>query len=369
MNIVSIMLEEIKNHIGMEKMRIRTTDLSKRSYNYKEEEIYANYVNSLVKKIGRCTQDSVRKNLFVDLNRMGLIERFDKYGTMIGLNERKAVYYIALSKLGLEFVNNIDKVFQKTLLYSKAIDRLTNGLANELLDIVSMNGCITIYEFMYFISFIGLELNGHTYTRTELVDLLKEYRSLSNIQKKAINDIISNYCNPQKFAGNKKNKRDFHNWKNESQQIFMLMNQTVFYELVKDKLIIRIGNSGLYLDDVKLKRSIAEKHKYFEKHKINKQVGFELHHIVPLLTARDRNEFLALDVWENMLYIDGYTHAKITHTNNKNTRLFFESEDIILKDSSKILEDIKCKKSENVLYDSSNKDVMLKYNNNIINSL
>ena len=82
-NIISTMLVEMYNIVGINKMRIRTTDLSKRPHNTPDEYIYANYVNVLMNKIGRCTQDSVRKNLFVDLHRMGLINRYDKNNQLI----------------------------------------------------------------------------------------------------------------------------------------------------------------------------------------------------------------------------------------------------------------------------------------------
>ena len=49
--------------------------------------------------------------------------------------------------------------------------------------------------------------------------------------------------------------------------------------------------------------------------------GFELHHIVPLLYATNRNQFDVLDTWKNMIYIDGFTHNIITQTKT----LFFHS--------------------------------------------
>ena len=69
-----ILLEKIYELVGENKMKIRTTDLSKRPYNTPDEYIYAEYVNNVAKEMGRCTQDSVRKNFFVDLNK-GLLRK------------------------------------------------------------------------------------------------------------------------------------------------------------------------------------------------------------------------------------------------------------------------------------------------------
>ena len=220
---------------------------------------------------------------------------------------------------------------------------------------------------MFFISYINCtcDYNGHTYTKSELVDYMVEFRNLSYYQRNAVIDIVSLYCNPKKFTGDKTDKRDFHNWKNESQQIFMFMNQTVFYEECNENLIIRLGDTSLFEDESKLKRSVAQKQEYFKKHNVSKKIGFELHHVIPLLTARNRVEFQTLDVWENMIYIDGYTHSKISHSNNKNIKLDFNNDDIVLKDVAMIIDDIVCINKTNVLYDTSNQVTMMEFNDSI----
>lgn len=369
-NIISTLLLEMYNIVGRNKMRIRTTDLSKRPSNTPEELVYAQYINNVVSKIGRGTQDSVRKNFFVDINRMGFIEKYDKNNILINPYEKKCVFSVCLSKKGLEFVNSLKDIFQRNLLYTKGIDELTNGIANEILDVVSINNKLSIHEFMFFISFIGCayENNGYVFSKSELTEYMLEYRKLSYHQRKAVVSIIEKYCNPDNYNGNKKIKRDFHNWKNETQQIFNLMNQTIFYEKRKQELFIKLGSTALFEDETKLKRSLSQKQEYFKNHNVSKQIGFELHHVIPLLSAKNRTEFQALDVWENMIYIDGYTHSKISHTKNKNTELHFVNDNVILKDSSKTIADILCENKTNILYDISKKDIMKKYNN-LINNL
>lgn len=366
-----VLLENIYKLVGNSKMVIRTTDLSKRSYNLPEEYIYAEYVNKVSSILGRCTQDSVRKNLFVDLHRMGLIDRYNDYGEKIYPYEKSKIKYVSITEEGKEFIDNKNNLFTKNRLYTKAIDILTKGLASELFEVarVGEKGEINIYEFMFFLSFMGCELNGQVYTRSELTEYLYEYKSMSKFQKATVINIVENYCRPQNFSGNKINKRDFGNWKNESQQIFMLMKDSIFFELRNETLHIRFGQNAIYENDIKFKRSIQAKQDYYTKHNIDKKLGFELHHIIPLLFAKNHNAFDVLDSWENMIYIDGYTHNKISQTNNKNYVLEFNDKTLILKDGSGNLDNVICEYDINVKYDPENKIVMLNYNTNILNEL
>lgn len=363
---ITTLLSEMYDLVSNHRMFIRTTDLSKRPTNTPEEYIYAEYVNNLSEKLGRCTQDSVRKNFFVDLHRMGFIYRYDSNNQKIGPYERGQIKSVSLTPLGVELVANKDNIFQRNLIYTKAIDDLTDGLAEEMLDVVSINDKLTMTEFMFFLSFTDKELDGHMYSKSELVEYILEYRRMSYFQKQQVISIVEDYCNPNKFGGNKKNKRDFHNWKNETQQIFMLMNQTVFFELRDETLVIRLDENSLFDDETKLKRSLKEKEEYFKHHNIKKQPGFELHHVIPLLLAKNRNEFAVLDVWQNMVYIDGYTHSKITHTRNKNVDLHFKNDDIRLIDPAGKIDTIECIKDSNVKYDVSNQNTMKDFNSKVL---
>ena len=372
---VIVILEEFYNLVGMNKMTIRNEDLSSRPSNTPDEAIYAVYTNNVVARMGRGTQDTIRKNHFVDFHRMGFIKRYDRDGYETNPYEKKSIRYVSLTQLGLDLVKNKNNTFQKNFIYTKAIDVLSHGLANDLLDVAlaDTSSNLSIYEFMFFISFIGKSLGGHCYSRSELTDYMFEFRSMSKFQKQAVIDIVDHYCDPNSFAGDKTNKRDFHNWKNEAQQIFMLMDQTVIFELgvgkYKDFLHVKVGSDALFDDVSKLNRSKKAKDEYFINHHISKKPGFELHHVIPLLLAKSKLEFDALDVWENLVYIDGYTHGKISQSNNKNIVLSFMSDDVRLSDNAGILPDIICKKIINIEYDVANKEIMENYNTHTIASL
>ncbi|MBP5407548.1 MAG: restriction endonuclease subunit R [Bacilli bacterium] len=374
-DVIITLLEQMYLLIGKNRMTIRNTDLKKRPANTPDEYLYAEYTNKVNAILKRCTQDSIRKNLFVDLHRMGLIKRYDKNGFLTNPYEKTGIRYVSLTDTAVSLIENKNNTFNKNLIYTKAIDILTHGLANDLLDIVMSNdkNSINIHEFMFFISYMGKTLNNHYFTRTDVMELMNEYRSMSKIQQQAVVDVVSNYCNPKSFSGDKTYKRDYGNWKNEAQQIFMLMNQTVLFETGTGKesntLYIKVGNGALFADSTKLARSKKAKDDYFVNHNVDKKLGFELHHVIPLLIARSREEFDALDVWQNMVYIDGYTHGIISQTNNKNIEMEFDGDNICLKDIANIQKEIVCQKDINVEYSVLKKDTMLNYNKNTINSL
>lgn len=366
MDCVYVMLDELYKIAGREKLVIRTTDLQKRPSNLPEERMYAIYVDALSRKLGRCTQDSVRKNLFVDLHRMGLIERFNAKGKQVGPFDNGTKKYVRISELGIDFINENHTLFERKLSYTRAIDTLTVGLADEMLTIIDLDGFISETEFQFFFSFYGKTLNEHRYAVSELVDYIKEFRILSKYQQEYVVSLVKEYCNPKSFEGDKTDKRDFHNWLNETQQIFMLMSQTAYYEIDGDELKIRIGKDGLYENKEKLVRSKTEKEEYFKQHSVAKTKGFEIHHIVPLCWAKTVLEFAALDVWKNMVYIDGYKHAIITQSKNKHVKLGFAADDMIFRDFTD--DEVYCVYNTNVLYNPNHKMIMLSYNRELLHS-
>ncbi|GAA8072933.1 hypothetical protein Neuguinea51_13880 [Helicobacter pylori] len=77
-NKIKTIIQAIFNEVGEDLLQIRTTDMSKRPSNIIGEEVYAKVVGNICKSGMQVTQDSLRKNLFVDMHRMGLIERYNK---------------------------------------------------------------------------------------------------------------------------------------------------------------------------------------------------------------------------------------------------------------------------------------------------
>jgi hypothetical protein len=224
---------------------------------------------------------------------------------------------------------------------------------------------------MFFISFIGKKLNGVTISFEVILEYLKEWKLLTETQKRAVLKIVKDYCDTKLNVDNtaKPNKRDFHNWKNEAQQVFMLAGFTAYfnYDENSERLLFMIAKYAIFtsIADIKrLKRSSVEKSKYFSEHSINKVLGFELHHIVPLLLAKNAVQFFILDKWQNMLYIDADRHAVISQSGNVHIKLDFDNNDIVLSDT--LNNSIHFDYGTNVIYGVANKQVMSDTNTSLL---
>ncbi len=350
-------------------MTIRTTDISKRPDNTPDEFIYARFCNEAKQKAGIGTQDAMRKNLFVDLHRMGLIERYNKYKEPTDPFSYQDVKYVSLSNQGLKLIkakNILDKYF----IFSKGIDNLLGGYIDTILDILRDKeyeiDTISIYEYMFFVSAIGVKYEFSINT-DKAVKLIKEYRSLTPIQRKSVIETLKTELKPRKFRGEKPNKRDFHNWKNKAAQVYYLLNQTVYFEVQGEQLVLKEGRYSFTDTTTRLNRSLSEKYQYFVKHKVSKTPGFELHHVVPLAWSENVHHFKILDKWQNMVYIDAFSHAKITQNRNRNVILRTVKDDITLSDYSN--NTVYLKYQKNILYKLANQKVMERYNSDLRNTL
>src|SRR3990167_51571 len=262
-------------------MTIRTTDISKRPENYPEEFLYAQFCNEAKQKAGIGTQDAMRKNLFVDLHRMGLIERYDKEKEPTDSFSRQNVKYVSISNQGLKLIK-AKTILDKYFIFSKGIDSLLGGYIDIILDILRDKEYkidkISIYEYMFFVSAIGTDSSFNINT-DKATELIRKYRALTSIQKKSCIEILKVVLTPKKYYGSKINKRDFHNWYNKIAQIYYLLNQTVYFEVRGEQLVLKGDKSDFSTIGVRLDRSLNEKYNYFVKHKIEKSLGFELHHV------------------------------------------------------------------------------------------
>ncbi|UWD34647.1 hypothetical protein NX779_02415 [Mycoplasma cottewii] len=371
---VLVLLKELYNIAGTEKLEIRTTDLSKRVRNNINEIKYSQYVSNVNNHIKTGTQDSIRKNLFVDLHRMGLINRFNGE-KIIQPDERKKVTSVSITKKGIELIEE-KNIRQQTMLFSEHLNILMKNLVEYLINIFKVFNNINIDEFVFFITFINQTLDGIFYGETEIIELIDEYRTLSIITKNEVIKRIKEYADPKNFSGNKKNKRDYHNWLNESQQILFLLNQTSFFEYdsKNKKLLIKINDIDSFFDEHSItefrkfiKRSPIEKENYFKKHNVEKKPGYHLHHIIPIFRAKDIHHFKLIDKWDNLLYIDAKHHDIITRDNTRKMELnILENENVILKDYSTQITLIK---NDNVFYSTKWKNKMLSINKKLLKTL
>jgi len=354
---------------NQELMTIRTNDISKRPQNTPEEFEYSQFCNEAKQKTGIGTQDAMRKNIFVDMHRMGFINRYDKDKQTISPFSRQSVKYVSLSNQGLKLIkteNPLDKFF----IFSKGIDALLGGYIDILLEILRDKEYgidkISTFEYMFFVSAIGAGTKFNINT-DEAVELIRAFRGLTPIQRKSVIETLKSELNPKIFAGTKPNKRDFYNWHNKIAQIYYLLNQTVYFEVRNEQLILKGGENALTEASTRLDRSLNEKYQYFIKHKVSKTVGFELHHIIPLAWSENIHHFKILDKWENMVYIDGFSHAKITQNKNRNVILDTDKDNIKLSDY--LNNKVYLKYKENILYQPINQLKLKSYNTDLLKTI
>lgn len=354
---------------GSNLMCIRTADIKKRPENTPEEYVYANFCNDAKKSVGIGTQDAMRKNLFVDMHRMGFIERYDSNKIPTNPYSKQTVKYVSITQQGIKLITS-KTILDKYFIFSKGIDKLLGGFINILLEIFRNENYnidkISIDEYMFFVSAVATDTNFNLNT-DEAVELIKEYRNLSSVQRKSVKEILKIQLNPNNYSGNKTEKRDFYNWRNRVMQIYYLLNQTVYFEVRGEQLVLKEGKNSLKEEMGKIDRSLSQKFEYFSKHNIKKTSGFELHHVVPLSWSESIHHFKMLDVWQNMVYIDAFSHAKITQNGNRNVIMSVDNKNIILSDYLK--NNVYLKFQENILYKAENQDVIYKYNKEMLNTV
>lgn len=266
-------------------------------------QIYYDIVDNLAQIIKQCTVNSLKKNIFPDLHTMGFLTRYTKEGTLIKPHERKTVDSVCLTESALSLIheNNPRKQYK---MYIEATEKLLEPIIDGLFVLLYTEfESINIYEYMFIISDQNL-------SNQEKSAIIKSYRRLKKIEKLKINqDIIKKFQEINQTAPDKSYKRDFGNWYNQFLQVFGLLNQTIYFKTFK-KTILMLSISQDVLEVI-LKRSQAQKEKYFSWHKIERKDGYELHHICPLFYASTKNQLNAIDNFKNLIYITKEAHSKI----------------------------------------------------------
>lgn len=314
-------LEVIKNKVDAALFEIPRGDYSEREnvkkYNIDGYQEFKEITDEVNLSVGRTTYNSIKKNFFVDFHRMGLIERYDKNKTPSNPYKRKTIYYVSLTNAANQLLD-ADSIIKKHRVFTDALDKLFKNHLSGLVDLIFNSkykqDTISIYEFKFIFT-------DNTIDNYQKIQLLNSYRNLKKHQKNKLLSLIQEYANPDNFDGNKTQKRDFHNWINESQQIFRLLKQTSYFQVDEknQNIALNVGSYGIFSIDA-IKRSNKPKQEYFKLHNQKKQNHFELHHIVAISKARNKQEIALLDNACNLIYLHKNKHLEITI--KKNTHVY-----------------------------------------------
>lgn len=158
------------------------------------------------------TANSVKKNLFPDMNRMGFItisEGRQRYGK--------------ITSLGTAYLEAPSDAIQQNL-FASGVERMFGAylpsLIGDLLNGGYQNKILYFQEFMY----ILFERNPEN----KRISLLDAYRQLAHSQQTNVDKLLQQYANPKNFSGDRTAKRDYQNWKNETQQSLSLLTEAGF---------------------------------------------------------------------------------------------------------------------------------------------
>lgn len=275
---------------------------------------YYEIVERVKRDVGKGTINSVKKNTFPDIARMGFLDRYDQHGKITENTTRPRVYSVGLSDLGVKFAQAT--AFEKIKLFTDGIDILTRNTASELVELLYLNDFgidyIDILEYMYILSDDRDEISTNDKLR-----YLLEYRKLSPIQQQSINENLRLFCNPQnrRAFDNKTLLRDYGNWKNESQQIYGLLANSTYFKVDRTRLILNTGNTGLF--DATTNRGAKAKTDYFKNHRVLRTPGYDLHHIVPFSKAQTKSDAVYIDDYKNLIYLKEQKHEEFTIAGSK----------------------------------------------------
>lgn len=364
MDYLENILKSIKAIVGENEFKIPPGDY-KRDEGFKLQQEYLNYkeiVDLLNEETERSTYNSVKKNFFVDFDRLGLLDRFDKDHNKIEKGKRKSIHYAQLTKVGMDLASE-DDIVKRYKLFTDALDDLFDREISKLVDTLYYskykNTAISIYEFMFILSDIYL-------SSEKKINLINEYRSLEKYKRTNARNLLREYANPKNYTGDKSNKRDFHNWKNESQQLFGLLKITVYFEVAENRFIrLNVGGTGLFVEE-QLKRKQSVKIEYFSYHGIDKNTNFELHHIIPIRKARNKPEFELIDNVKNLVYLSKSKHKEITKNHDKNAYLCINQKKVALLDFQKNA--ILAENSKDAFYSEEQKTInqMISHNRKLL---
>lgn len=326
---------------------------------------YYEIVNSVNRKANIGTINSLKKNFFVDFQQMGLLDRFDKKRNSIPLDKRGHVYYACLTERGIRLVVSTS-ITEKYKIFTDSLDAL---FANEITSIAETlyyskykDDAIGILEFM-----LVLSDDRSGITPEVKINLIDSFRILKRWQQDKAIALIKQYCNPRNFVEKKAMQRDFGNWKNESQQIFTLLKNTVYFDVTQSSLRLNTGKYGIFAAVQVRQRSLGSKHEYFKKHCVKKIKTFELHHVIPFSTARNKVEFKLIDDWKNLIYLMQNKHAEITRHGDKNIIMYATKKDIYFDDFDN--NRIAAQNKKDVVYNGELSMAMQKYNRAILKEI
>ncbi len=307
--------------------------------------------NARVDKVS-ATFNSLKKNIFPNLEGMGLLERDDS-GQRGGGNKKAR-----LTKIAIDFLDGNERSQKK--IFSECNERILKPIV-DILDVVLQKfDTVNVYEMMLFLTDESIELERK-------IELISRYKSLKKLQVIELHDSIQTLMN-QSMGSNvaKVNKLDWHNWWNESRQMTDMLETVVGFNVYQDEQIMKAGNAEAIVFSAT--RSQNVRREALSWHNLTPKEGWDLHHILPVEYATSSSDLKQIDEKRNLLYIPSAVHRSIPNTSNRMVQFTYDATHIILRNplaaDGKPLKEIAWPQDAGV--DRQNLEEMVTYNKKLL---
>lgn len=146
---------------------------------------YYRIVDVVNSRAGIGTINSLKKNFFVDFQKMGLLDRFDKNGNIV--ENRGHVYYAKLTEKAIALVSSAS-IIERHKIFTDVLDKLfadeITHLAETLYYSNYKNEPIGIFEFMLILS------DDRPQYKDKKISLIDSYRTLERWQQDKAIDLV-----------------------------------------------------------------------------------------------------------------------------------------------------------------------------------
>ena len=248
---------------------------------------------------GAGTYNSVKKNWFTDMERMGLV----KLNPVPGCSFFKA---LTLGKRGHAILDA--KSFEDGYLtFSSAIDDLIGSHILSVLVHILWNNRdefdkITLAEYQFIVSDKRPDVDAE-----RKIELIRGYRALRRKHK----IFIESHINKWSVSSN---SIDYGNWRNQAQQSFKVFNASQYFRSFNGEYLTLATHEGDMLEA--FRRASNVRIDYLRHHGVGPVNDFEFHHVIPFSMITTKKELKDIDTWENLIYIDSKAHKRVPIVGN-----------------------------------------------------
>ncbi len=275
-------------------------------------EEYYQVIEAILAAGENATFNSLKKNHFPNLEAMGLLSR---QLVTDGSHFRAQLTDSATAILDAGVSR------KRTVLVGKAMENLIGlKLIEELHALLQTVDVLNVYELMLIVSDSSLKLD-------QKENFIRQYRRLKQIGRLQLHSELKAKC-ALTMALEKKKKRDWHNWWNESAQIISMLSTVSGFNVYENEHVMLAG-AGIRLG-FDAARSETVKREAFIWHNLAKKTGWEMHHIYPVQYATCDSDMRLIDSKENLIYIPEKIHDQIPTRENLSVGLQFDSKHVSL---------------------------------------